>query len=184
MLLIVASIPTAIIGFTVADFIETHMWNLHVASMSLCVTGTFLWFTKYIRPRSIVLEAPLFSYISVQNAFWIGLAQGFALIPGISRSGITITTALFLKTGRRDAASFSFILSIPAILGALCLKLLKTPSLSEHDLSLFLTGFSLSMVVGAFALLVLIRIVLNGKLYQFSWYCFVIGILSIFLAYF
>lgn len=183
LLIIVGSIPAAIVGFTLVHWIETELWNITIAAYGILFTGTCLLLSRSVRPKSIILEGPLFSYITVQKAFWIGVAQSLALLPGVSRSGMTITCALFLKTGRKDAATFSFILSLPAILGAFVLKLSENGGLPNQDLNLYLIGFLLAFVVGLLALACVLKIVLKGKFYQFGYYCWFAGIISLIIRY-
>ncbi len=183
LLIIVAGIPTGIIGMTLFHQIEQTFGSMKIASGCLLVTGSFLWLTKKIPEKSITLEGPLFSFITIPKAFLIGLAQGIAILPGISRSGATITTALILKSGRRDAATFSFLLSIPSILGALALKIYKTPHLQIPDANPFIIGFLFSLVFGTLSLMFLIKILMRGEFFKFSYYCWALGIGGLLAAY-
>ena len=109
----------------------------------------------------------------------MGLAQGLAVTRGISRSGSTIATALFLGVNRREAATFSFLLSIPAILGALLLKLdLEALSQAGGGPSpwAYLIGLLVSALVGVLCLELLLGVVQRGKLHHFAYYCWVVGL--------
>ena len=183
LLIIVGSLPAAIIGFTLLEVVEKSFNSMKVAGVGFLITGTWLWFTRYVPPKSILLEGFLFSDITFKKAFLIGLAQGIALLPGISRSGTTIATALFLRTGRRDAATFSFLLSIPAICGAIGLKLTQLPSWPANEIPLFATGFILSCLCGLGALAFLIKLIRRGNFYKFSYYCWLVGIAALVIAY-
>ncbi|MCA9561886.1 MAG: undecaprenyl-diphosphate phosphatase [Myxococcales bacterium] len=116
------------------------------------------------------------------KAFLIGVVQGIAVLPGISRSGTTITTALFCGVRPKAAAEFSFLLSIPAILGAG----LKTASDLEHfdqsEIVIIGLGVLTSVVVGVIALKLLIRLVSNARFHTFAWYCFALGAIALGLA--
>jgi len=181
LLIIVGSIPAGIIGFFFLDVIEQSFGSLTVAGYGLLITSVVLWFTRFNRPKAIDMDGFLFNDMTFFGAFLIGIAQSFALVPGISRSGMTIAMALFLKTRRRDAATFSFILSMPAIAGALFLKLIDSPQLT-HGLPVIGLGFFLAFIVGIFALMLLIRIVEKGSFYTFSYYCLFVGLGALFLA--
>lgn len=177
LLIIIAGIPTAVMGFLLVDIFEEKFWQPEVACIGLLITGTFLWSTKKCRQREDT--SYLFSTISYGKAFLIGIAQGIAIFPGISRSGATISTALFLKTDRRDAAVFSFLLSIPSIAGAIGLKLLKTPLGQISDWNPYTIGFLAALIFGTLSLLFLMRVVLHGKFFKFSYYCWIVGILGL-----
>jgi len=183
LLIIVAGIPTAIMGFVLVDYMEKYFWSMKEACIELIMTGFILWFTQYAPSKKIELEETLFSNITIPKAFLIGIAQGISIFPGISRSGLTIATALFLKTGRRDAAVFSFLLSIPSIIGAVGLKLLKTPLTHFHPLH-FGIGFTTSLLLGTISLLFLIKLVLEGKFYKFSYYCWIVGSAALIASYY
>ena len=104
LLIITAGIPTAIMGFSLMEAVETSFLSMTAAGVGLLITGAWLWFTKYVPPRSIVMDGYLFADITFKKAFIIGLFQGIALFPGVSRSGMTIAIALFMRTGRRKAS--------------------------------------------------------------------------------
>lgn len=177
-LIICAGIPTAIMGFILKDVIDS-IWTLKISCISLFVTGVMLWLTRKVPKKSTPDE--LFSTITYQKAFLIGLAQGFAIFPGISRSGATISAALFCGTGRKDAGSFSFLLSIPSLIGAFGLKFIGTSGDHFPQASLLLMGFLFSFITGVIALSFLLKLILKGKFYVFSYYCWFVSILG-FLA--
>jgi undecaprenyl-diphosphatase len=109
----------------------------------------------------------------------IGIAQGMAIIPGISRSGATISTGLFCGLDRDLSARFSFLLSIPAILGATVLEVKKFGSIQE--LGITLIGTVVAFGVGILSLTFLIKINTIGKISNFSYYCWIIGLAIIIL---
>lgn len=180
-LILCAGIPTGIMGFLLKDVIESF-WTMKTSCASLLITGTFLWFTRRV-PEKTDSQDFLFSTITVPKAFLIGLAQGLAIFPGISRSGATISAALFCKTARRDAGTFSFLLSIPSLIGAFGLKLIKAPPSILPDTSLLLIGFSFSLIIGIISLVFLIKVILRGKFYKFSYYCWAAGLLGLFVLF-
>ena len=118
-----------------------------------------------------------------QKALIIGTVQGIAILPGISRSGITISTAIFLGIEREYAAKFSFLISIPAILGAVALSwedLLVLASMGNAQLAVHLTGAAIAAAVGMAAIFVLLKLVPRFNL--FSWYCLPLGIMVVIAA--
>jgi undecaprenyl-diphosphatase len=118
--------------------------------------------------------------MTLGDSLLIGLAQALALVPGVSRSGITITTGLFRGYERAAATRFSFLLSIPAILGATLLEFRKMSGV--QDLWTTLIGTAIAFGVGILSLTFLMRIIRMGKISNFSYYCWGIGILIILLT--
>ncbi|EAR10491.1 undecaprenyl-diphosphate phosphatase [Reinekea blandensis] len=149
-LIILATIPAVIFGYVFEDLIETHLRSILVIAITTTVFGLLLWWADVQAPAKRSLED-----LGWKDALLIGLAQALALIPGTSRSGITMTAGLMLGMKKRDTARFSFLLSIPLILAAGLLKtldLIQTPS--AFDLSAIVYGTALSFV-SAFACIVL-----------------------------
>lgn len=109
------------------------------------------------------------------DSLFIGLAQALTIIPGISRSGLTVSTALLRKIDKTTAFRYSFLLSIPAILGA-TLNEVKDFSLINVDIFLLFLGVITSMIVGYASLIFLKKLVLNEKIHLFAYYCLTIGI--------
>jgi undecaprenyl-diphosphatase len=167
IMIIVGSIPTAIIGLTFHDFFISLYSNLTAVSIALIINGFILFFTKYTKGSK---------KIKIFDAVLIGIAQGLAIIPGISRSGITISTGLYKGLNRKSVAAFSFLLSVPAILGA---TILEGKDLLVENINYFSLGISMlvSIIIGYIALKLLLKLVLNKKLYLFSYYCWFIGII-------
>ncbi|KAA3607935.1 MAG: undecaprenyl-diphosphate phosphatase [Planctomycetota bacterium] len=178
-LLAVATSPLflAVLG---KDWLEAHLFNNPVVpSVALLITGLLLWSTRKFPPR----EGTLVS-LSFPAAFVIGLAQAFAITPGISRSGATIVAGQALGLGPQAAATFSFLLSIPAILGAGALKLPEAlestgGAYSGGDLAL---SFLTSAVVGCLALGLLLWIAKARKLAWFAPYCWILAVLGLGLS--
>lgn len=125
------------------------------------------------------------SELSLKSAFLIGVAQSFAILPGVSRSGTTISAARLLNWSPYQAVVFSFLLSIPTILGGMILEILKVYNSMEPlppvSLPAYFSGFLSSLIVGYFSLQLLIRIVGTAKFQFFSWYCAGLGLLVIYL---
>ncbi|ERP31815.1 undecaprenyl-diphosphate phosphatase [Chitinivibrio alkaliphilus] len=169
--IVLASIPVGIVGILFADDFEAAFGNPFFVSLMLFITAAILFASRF----GSVKDAGI---ITAKTALLIGLAQVFALFPGISRSGTTITAAILLGITREEAGRFSFMIFLPAIGGA---ALLKLPNITQTDYSfaLLTIAFFTSLVVGIFALKVLLKFVNKGKLYIFSPYCLVVAILSL-----
>jgi len=169
-LIIIGSVPTAILGILfhkIADQIFGAVW---IVGVMLLVTGTLLWFTRQISNEG----RPLIK-VSIRDALMIGLIQGMAIMPGISRSGATIFMALFLGMNREVAGRYSFLLSIPAILGALILGLNSTIIQTDISVRIILLGTVTAAIVGYIGLKILLRMVKRGHLYYFAPYCWLLG---------
>ena len=172
LLVLLGSIPAGLVGVGLGGFVEDLFASPHVAAGALLLTGTFLFVTRYARGTRRDGQ------VGWLDAILIGLAQAVAICPGISRSGATISAGLFRGVHRADAARFSFLLLIPATVGAAVLELRGLPSVPTGTLGPVLLGGAVSVVVGFLALLSLIRVVIAGKLHYFSYYCWVVGVLA------
>ena len=173
-LIIAGSIPTALLGLLFKDAVDTVFGSVGIVGWMLLVTGTVLWLT-----RKTAASGRSLNETAIRDALIIGLVQGLAITPGISRSGSTIAVALFLGIDREIAGRFSFLLSIPAILGALVLSF--DPSLSHTSMptEVILLGVFVSAIVGYGALKALLRLVKKGRIYRFAPYCWLIGALAL-----
>lgn len=176
ILIILGSIPIALMGFFFREILSHLFASPLFAGFMLMVTGTILWFT---RGRSS--DSKGISEMGVIDALIVGLGQGFALIPGISRSGITISFGLFRGMEREWSGRFSFLLAIPAILGALLMEFKMPSELSSQELFSILAGTAVAVAVGYLSLRTLMRVVKRGNLAVFSYYCWGAGALIIFL---
>jgi len=163
------SVPTALIGFLFRDVFESFFHNLLAVGIALLITGSFLYFSE---SRKNGRE------MGWLDSLLIGIAQGIAIIPGISRSGITITTGLLRKVGKEKAFRYSFLLSIPAILGATLTESMRV-NVSNVDVAIMFLGVIVSMVVGYVSLKLLLKIVLKEKFHLFAYYCWTVGALII-----
>jgi undecaprenyl-diphosphatase len=168
-LLATASLPTAIIGFVFKDFFESLFEKTTYVGICFLFTAVVLLASRTLRLKKI----PAFP-----AALLIGIAQGFAIIPGVSRSGLTIAVALILGLGFEFSFKFSFLLSIPAILGAVLLEANKIPRGGEHWPWLLLALLA-SALVGTLALVLLKRILHREKFHYFGMYLLAAGILAI-----
>ena len=171
--IITGSIPTAIIGFAFKDAFEKAFNSAFTTGIMLCITGIFLGITKFV-PKGRKKRAGFL------NSLLIGSAQGIAIIPGISRSGATIVCGLICGLEREIAARFSFLLSIPAIIGAFFFEIAKINEI--HNITSLVIGVMSSAIVGILALKTLITMIKKGKLFYFSIYCLLLGIITVIIC--
>ena len=172
--IIVGSIPAAVIGLMYEDEITQAFTDPKLVSVMLVVTGLILFMTRLAKSKRG-------KRIGTRSAILIGLAQAFAIIPGISRSGSTISMAMFLKHPPALAARFSFLLSVPVIAGATSLKSIHLfrDGLTSVELLPLVAGTLTAFVSGYFAIKILLAIIQRGKLSSFSFYCLTVGVLGI-----
>ena len=173
--IVISMIPVGIIGLLYKDQIELLFQGsvVFVCTM-LLITGTVLAIASRVKPQE--------KEISYMKAFLVGVAQAIAVLPGISRSGSTITTALMLGVKRTEAARFSFLMVIAPILGMTLLEvleLIETPKALPIGILPLSIGFFTSFIFGIVACKWMIKIVQKSKLFYFAVYCWVIGIIGI-----
>lgn len=165
---IVASVPTAVMGLFLKDAAETIGASLMLLGVSFFCCAGFLFFSRFKQGGDKRLT-PLFALI-------IGITQGIAVMPGISRSGVTIAVALALGARRKEAVSFSFLLSVPAILGAALLEIDLEQLALNNNLIGTASGAATAFVVGFGALYLLDKTVDKGRLWWFAPYVAAVGI--------
>lgn len=180
MLVIVSTIPTAIIGLLIENIIDVVKTDLLIVGICLLITACLLLISDMQtggnkKPKNVTYS----------NAFVIGMCQGVATLPGISRSGTTITACLISGFDRKFAVKYSFIMSIPAILGAAVLSLKdffadigNCPYIGQY-----IVGMLVAAVVGFFSMKFLIVLIGNRKFKYFAYYCILAGIVSIVLKF-
>ena len=171
--IIIATIPAVIIGLAFKDEIEAAFSNVFMVYFMLIITGTLMFSIPFIKQRD--------EKITARRSLFIGLAQAFAIMPGISRSGSTIFTGIIQGIKSETAAKFSFLMSVPVIFGAVILKtkdLLDVPPSSAELLNL-IVGTIASFVAGYFAIIWLMDFVKKGKLQWFGYYCFALAAVGI-----
>lgn len=175
-LLVVGTIPAAVIGYLFADFFEKMFTRPLPASLFLFVTALFLtWSERQVQSHR-QLEA-----LNFRDALFIGSAQAVAIFPGISRSGATISAGLFRGIDKVAAARFSFLLSVPIILGAGLLPLRDLLQMHQltQDFPVLLTGFFSALVSGYLCIDFLLKYLQKRKLYVFAGYCVLFAILNL-----
>ena len=175
-MIIIATIPTAIIGFAFNDFFEKAFSSIKVVGFTLLLTGLLLWLSGKVsigRKRA--------KDIKTRDALTVGLFQGAAIIPGLSRSGTTIFTGLLRGFDLELATKFSFLLSIPSIIGAVILEGRKAfiSGNSFTGIQYMLIGLVVAAVSGYFSIRYLVSLIKKNKLYYFSYYCWGVGLLII-----
>lgn len=176
VMIIIATLPTAAIGFIFKDLFVRLFETINFVGYALIITGILMWLSNRMVSGNKKLES-----MSTLDSITVGVAQGLALIPGISRSGSTIFAGLTRGLTRELATRFSFLLSIPAILGAVVLEgknAFKGAS-AIHDVLPVLAGFVAAAVSGYFAIYLLISAFHKRKLHYFSYYCWIVGIFTI-----
>lgn len=174
-LIVVGTFPTALIGITLQDTFESLFGSLRIVGFMLWVTGLILLSTRFATRGGREIGE-----MKLADALLIGVVQGLAITPGISRSGSTIAVALLLGVQRETAARYSFLLSVPSIVGALLLKIGDAGD--GIGVGATALGFVAALVSGYFCLVFLVQIVRRGKLAWFAPYCFAVGLLAILLA--
>jgi len=169
LFIIIGSVPIALVGYFLNSFIKGLFYNLLAVGVALLFSGFLLFISE-----KWVGKNPVKWWQSIL----IGIAQAVAIVPGVSRSGATISSSLLLKINRQDAVKFSFLLAIPAIIGASVSELSQTVI---SNWSPVVIGSLFSVLVGYVALKWLIKIITEKKFHLFSYYCWLIGIVSIIL---
>ena len=175
-LIVIGSIPTAVLGFLFRGIADRLFSSAFIAGLMLIITGLLLWITRRAATR---VEQPGPDRLTPKNALIVGVVQGLAIIPGISRSGSTISIGLLLGINRETAARYSFLLSIPAIIGAGLLSLKEGLSQTDLAVQISLLGAGTAALVGYGALKSLLHVVRKGRLHLFAPYCWLVGILAI-----
>jgi undecaprenyl-diphosphatase len=167
--LLLASVPAAVAGVGFADLAERAFSSPLLVGLMLLVTGGVLFGTRYAQPRGRT---------GWLRALLVGVAQAIAILPGISRSGATIASGLYLGMERKEAFEFSFLLAIPAITGAFLLEARRV-DLALLSPAALAVGMVTAFVSGLAALSVLGRLVASRKLHWFAFYCWLAGLATI-----
>lgn len=177
-LVIVGSMPAALIGLFLQRYMGQIFDSLRLVGVSLLITSGWLFSSRRINKKFKKFKC--LRDLKWKDAFFIGLLQALAILPGVSRSGSTLVAGLWRKLDQETAFHFSFYLAIPAIIGA---TVLQIPELVEREfnclnqavLAMFVAG-----VIGYFALIFLRKVLLGRKLWLFGFYCFLLGLSLLF----
>lgn len=173
IMIIVSSIPTAIMGLLFSDYIDKIFGSLTVIAICWIITGFILLFSEKLKNNKKEIES-----MKYRNAIFIGICQGFAIMPGISRSGSTIVGSLVTGLKREFAVEFAFLISIPAILGSAILEFPKAikAGIEPSTIGPMIVGFLVAAISGYFAITTMIKIVSKHKMRYFSYYVWIIGL--------
>ena len=176
MLVIVTTIPTGIMGVVFNDIIENASTALIIPGICLLITGTLLLIADNT-PDGSKNE----NNVTYKNAAVVGICQGIATLPGISRSGTTIVACLVSKMDRKFAVKYSFIMSIPVILGAALLELkdLSTVSVTGSEIGCYVAGMIVAALVGYVCIKTMLNVVRKKKFKGFAYYCYIVGFIAI-----
>lgn len=182
--IIVACIPAAVIGFLADDWLNDHLYNFITVSVMLIVYGVaFIVVEKVFKKKEVKFDITDVKDMSWRAAFIIGLAQVLAIIPGTSRSGVTILAAMLIGCNRKVSAEFSFFLSIPVMLGASLLKGVKFvgsgSSLSGIQIAYVLVGCIVAFIVSIVAIRMLLQFIKSNSFIGFGYYRIALGIILI-----
>ena len=170
-LTILATIPIGIVGVLFNDIVESMFMGLTVPAFLLLITGCLLYVSQRMNSGRIDVRN-----ISLKEALIMGCGQALAILPGLSRSGTTIAAGLFAGLDKEFAAKFSFILSIPAILGAAVFQL-KDLSGGSIEIGACIAGFIVAAISGYLAISFLLKIVREKSLDIFAYYCWIVGLI-------
>lgn len=170
----IGSIPAAIVGIVFEKEISVLFNDPKFVSVMLLITGLILFLTKFSNPKEG-------SSVGLVSAIIIGIAQAVAIVPGISRSGITISSALFAGVSRENAAKFSFLMALPVILGASILEATEVfqTSITNQELLVYIVGTAVAAITGYASIRVVLGLLKKKRFSWFSYYCFIAGILGI-----
>lgn len=173
-LLIVASIPTAIIGLALKPLVEELNISALAAALGWLVTGVVLLSASRVKTATREMNS-----LNYTDALLMGIAQGIAVLPGVSRSGSTVATGLFRNIQAPAAANFSFLMSIPAVAGAVALKSDDLQGLTATDWNVYLVGGLSAAIVGFVAIWGLLKLLNKRVIAPFGWYCLAAGAITL-----
>ncbi len=170
----IAIVPTLAIGYLSRHFIKAHLFNPYVVVSSLVIVGIIMLIVEKFKPEPTIKSVDVLSY---KDAFVIGMSQCFALIPGVSRSGATMVTAMIRKVDVKTAADFSFLISVPVITIATAYEFLKSySSFNTSDVFQLFVGFVVSFIVALAAIKGFLAILKKLSLSPFAFYRIFLGL--------
>ena len=171
---VVGTIPAVVVGLLAKDPIEAAFSSVRLVGMDLLLTAAILTLSRWFPGGN----APLTAW----RALVIGVGQSLAILPGVSRSGTTLTAGLMLGLSGRESARFSFLLSLPAILGAVVLDFHELAALRHSEPAALAIGFVASLVSGYLAIKVVWRVMERGRLIAFAPYCALLGLAALLIG--
>jgi undecaprenyl-diphosphatase len=172
-LIVLANIPAGVVGVLFKDQLEHIFMSNRFVYFFLIFTGAYLYLSKFCKEEKADIKN-----VGIGRSIIIGISQMFAILPGISRSGMTITTGMLTKLKREDAARFSFFIMLPAVAGA---TLLEIKDMNPGAINIFelLAGVLAAFISGYIAIKILLKLIRDYKLHYFSYYCVILGILGL-----
>ena len=173
-LIVVGSIPAGAAGIFLNNYLENIFGSLRLVGFLWAINGLLLLSTRFLPKGKRKI-----SDLGAKDSFFVGLFQAFAILPGISRSGSTMAASLKKGLNPEDALFFSFLLAVPAVMGASLLQLSSLLILSSAEIYKSIVGIFVAGVVGYVSLLVLRKILVKKKLWLFSFYCFALSIFAL-----
>jgi undecaprenyl-diphosphatase len=177
-LLIIGTIPAALAGVLLNKQFEALFNNYAAVGFFLLITGVLLWAAERVKSGHKEVKN-----VSFKNALAIGIFQAFAIAPGISRSGATISAGLFSGLERELAARYSFLLAIPAIAGAALVQVKDIGAGFETNTAALIAGFLAALIVGFLAIKLLLKIIRERTLMVFAYYCWIVGAATLIISY-
>lgn len=173
LLLIIGTIPAGLAGVLLKDYFESTFSNPLQTSVELIITGGILFLPRLVKAGTAGLTIP--------TVIWMGIGQAISILPGISRSGSTIVAGLLAGVKPAEAAEFSFLLSIPAIAGAIILGIPDMAGVASELVMPYLLATVVSFVCGLISVYWVLSSVKKGKFEYFAYYCFAIGLFGLYL---
>ena len=174
LFIIIGTIPIAFVGLLFQDDIHKIFESAQMVAFFLIITGFLLFFSDKVKDAYRDEKE-----INIVDSILIGLAQSVALLPGISRSGATITTGIFRKLNRTTAARFSFLLSLPAVCGAVILEWPFIKQIPSSEIWLYFIGFICAMLAGLLSLKLFFLVIREARLKYFAYYCWVFALFTL-----
>lgn len=175
--IVISSIPAAVLGLKYQHQVEDFFNDSKLISVMLMVTGFLLFLTRFANPKDGVS-------VGLGSSIIIGCAQAIAIIPGISRSGSTISAGLLSGVSRENSARFSFLMAVPVIFGATLIKsgelIVSQPPVDR--ILILAVGTGVAAISGYAAINLLLRVLRKGRFSWFAYYCFIVGILGVFFV--
>lgn len=181
ILIFVAMVPSGLLGYAARNIVSKTMTSPLLAGAGILITGIVLLVIDFSRAGGNKGTRE----VSYEHAMWMGICQGVSVFPGFSRSGLSISAALLCGLNRKFAVKFSYLISIPAIIGAFFAQItnLGAAGMTVGLGFTYVLGMIISAVVGVFTIRIMLKIVNSLKFRYFSYYCFVIGLVTLFVYY-
>lgn len=176
VLILISTIPTALLGLLLESVIETTITTVLVPGLCLILTGVLLVMADHYQVGTKTEETTTYG-----DALFLGISQGIATIPGLSRSGTTITAALSRGFNQSYAVRYSFIMSIPAVIGAVVLEVkdIANETITKVDICNYFVGMVVAAVIGFYCIKTMLVLIRGKKFTYFAVYCFLMGIIAV-----